>query len=208
LYKNIKNSLSVSAEAENVVFYGITNPILVTVSGIPSNKLFVSIDSGTIEKGKVKTSNGNYFAGDYIVNPAAVKSNLVKITVLAETKNGKLDSIGTKVFRVKYLPVPSAYFAGKNGGEISKALALNQIGVFVNLNTDFDIRFIITKFVIVIKQDSTLISYPSDSNRLTDEQKRAIGNLKSGSSFKIDSIFAIGPDRRIKELPTLTFIIK
>ena len=139
LYQNIKNSLAIELDKMNVLYKGVDNPVTITISGIPSDRIKVSISSPSKirgEKGKYLVNpSPTYNYRDTIIvlqNGRSIKERItvsVKpawITVFAEIKKGVLDSIGTKYFRVYSLPEPTVYFAGKTGGIIPRATAAAQ----------------------------------------------------------------------------------
>jgi gliding motility-associated protein GldM len=65
-------SVVVSPTAMNVLYQGIENPIDISVPGVGSDKIRVTMKKGTIEKGKVKNSKGDFFPGEWKASPLVV----------------------------------------------------------------------------------------------------------------------------------------
>jgi gliding motility-associated protein GldM len=197
-YEVGQSSLSVSPTKMNVLYIGVPNPIDITASGVPAEKLNVSISGGSITKAGA--------TGSYV---AQVKApGTVNITVTANV-DGQTKNLGSKQFRVKRVPDPVAKVAGKRDGVVTKAELNAQAGVKADLeNFDFDMKFNVVSFKVsaTIKgftQDAT-----SNSAAFTAPQKQIISQVPSGSKIYIEDIKAKGPDGSIRSLGTIAFKIK
>jgi gliding motility-associated protein GldM len=192
------SSLSVSPTKMNVLYIGVPNPIDITASGVPAEKLNVSISGGSITRAGA--------AGSYI---AQVKSpGTVNITVTANV-DGQSKNLGSKQFRVKRVPDPVAKVAGKREGTVTKAELAAQAGVKADLeNFDFDMKFNIVSF----KVSATIKGFSQDatanSAAFTAQQKQIISQVPSGGKVYIEDIKAKGPDGSIRSLGTIAFKIK
>lgn len=207
LYNSIKNTLAISSELVNVIYLGIPNPLQIAVSGIPSERLSVKTDNGTVLKGKLKNVYGQNYIGEYFVTPNKVGE--ATITVEGEIKKGKMETIGSKIFRVKGIPIPRVVFANKNGGLISRYEALAQDSVLVELpNFDMDLRYTVASFTLEINHNGIAESRKSKNALITDEQKDLLRKLVKGDYIKIESVFAMGPDKRQILLFPITFQIQ
>lgn len=196
-YEVGQSSLSVSPTKMNVLYIGVPNPIDITASGVPAEKLNVSISGGAITKAG---------AGSYI---AQVKSpGTVNITVTANV-DGQTKNLGSKQFRVKRVPDPVAKVAGKREGTVTKAELAAQAGVKADLeNFDFDMKFNVVSF----KVSATIKGFSQDatanSAAFTAQQKQIISQVPSGGKVYIEDIKAKGPDGSIRSLGTIAFKIK
>ena len=196
-YEVGQSSLSVSPTKMNVLYIGVPNPIDITASGVPAEKLNVSISGGAITKAG---------AGSYI---AQVKSpGTVNITVTANV-DGQTKNLGSKQFRVKRVPDPVAKVAGKREGTVTKAELAAQAGVKADLeNFDFDMKFNVVSF----KVSATIKGFSQDatanSAAFTAQQKQIIAQVPSGGKVYIEDIKAKGPDGSIRSLGTIAFKIK
>jgi len=201
-YEVGQSSLSVSPTKMNVLYIGVANPIDITASGVPAEKLNVSISGGSIVKSGA--------AGSYTATvKAAGKAN---ITVTA-TIDGKTRNLGTREFRVKRVPDPVAVVgtdpANRRGGTISKATLANQAGVKADLeNFDFDLKFVVTSFTVSANIKGFVKDEPSKSAAFTPAQKALINQLAPGSRVSIDDIKAKGPDGSIRDLGSINFKLK
>ena len=197
-YEVGQSSLSVSPTKMNVLYIGVPNPIDITASGVPAEKLNVSISGGAISKAGA--------AGSYV---AQVKSpGTVNITVTANV-DGQTKNLGSKQFRVKRVPDPVAKVAGKHEGTVTKAELAAQAGVKADLeNFDFDMKFNVVSF----KVSATIKGFSQDatanSAAFTAQQKQIISQVPSGGKIYIEDIKAKGPDGSIRSLGTIAFKIK
>ncbi|NOY38424.1 MAG: gliding motility protein GldM [Chlorobi bacterium] len=192
----------VSPTAMNVFYVGVDNPVDVSVPGVASDKISVSMTNGTIRKGRVKK-----FRGSYIVRPKT-PGVLAKVRVTAEI-NGKPRSFPSIDFRVKRVPDPVAKVAGKKGGNIKKAILRAQQVVIAEMeNFDFDLTFTVTSFRVSIVDKGFVIDEISNSNRLTPTQKGLINRLSRNQQVVFQDIKAVGPDGSTRQLPALVFKIQ
>ena len=82
-----ESSVTVSPTAMNVLYAGIDNPIDISVPGVGSDKVRVAMKNGTIEKGKLKNTKGEFFPGDWKALPASEAiGQMAQIIVSAEIK--------------------------------------------------------------------------------------------------------------------------
>jgi gliding motility-associated protein GldM len=189
----------VSATAMNVMYYGINNPIDVSVPGVSPDKLKIKVVNGSFSTEKVKNSKGENFKGAWAVKPNAVGQN-VQVVVTADI-NGKPVQYAPYDFRVKSIPVPVAIFANKSTGTVPRATAAAQQGVFAILpDFDFDLQYTVTGFTVLYSDKGSDFEESSTNSNLTAKQKDLIGRLTRGKNLIIKDIKALGPDGRPKEL--------
>ena len=189
----------VSPTAMNVMYYGINNPIDVSVPGIGPDKLKIKVVNGSFSTEKVKKSGGEYFKGAWAVKPNAVGQN-VQVIVTADI-NGKPVQYAPYDFRVKSIPIPVAIFANKSTGTVPRATAAAQQGVFAILpDFDFDLQYTVTGFTVLYSDKGSDFEESSSNSNLTAKQKDLIGRLTRGKNLIIKDIKALGPDGRTKEL--------
>ncbi|MCW0483139.1 gliding motility protein GldM [Gaoshiqia sediminis] len=200
-YQVGKPSVTISPTKMNVFYLNIPNPISVSVPGVPSENLSVSVTNGRIEK----RPDG------YLVYPTKedINGKETKVVVNANI-NGVNRSMGQMVFRVKRVPDPLATIAEKNGGVLRKEDLMAEQGVFASLvDFDFDLKFVITQFDVTITGAGGYTNtWSSKSNRFTAEQKQQFGNLQPGSIIYFDNIVAHGDDNTNRELSPISFKIR
>ncbi|TAL74961.1 MAG: gliding motility protein GldM, partial [Bacteroidetes bacterium] len=121
-----ESNVIVSPTAMNVMYYGIPNPIDVSVPNVSPDKISIKVINGTFSTEKVKNSKGENFKGSWAVKPTSVGQN-VQIIATAII-NGKPVQFLPYDFRVKPIPPPVAVFGGKSQGTIPRATAAAQQG--------------------------------------------------------------------------------
>lgn len=189
----------VSPTAMNVMYFGIPNPIDVSVPGISPDKIKVRVVNGTVTTEKVKNSKGENFKGTWAVKPNAV-GQTVQVIVSADI-NGKQTSYAPYDFRVKPVPPPVAQFAQKSTGSVPRAIAVAQQGVFAVLpDFDFDLRYKVTSFTILFSERGSDYLESSNSSTLSQKQRDIIGRIPKGKDLIIKDIRALGPGDRTIDL--------
>jgi len=187
-------SLVVSPTKMNVFYVGVDNPVDVSVNGVPSEKVFPSIDGG----GSITKAGGSYVVK--VKNPGKVK-----ISAQAEI-DGKKIGMGEREFRVKIVPTPVAKCASKIGGTIKKNELLAQQGIKAELeNFDFDLKFEIVSFIV----SANIKGYNEEARgtgfKFSAEQLNLMRKVETGKKLYIESIKAKGPDGSVRDLPSIVF---
>jgi len=187
---------TVAADLMNVLYAGFNNPVSVSASGIPSNKIQVSMTGGTL------TSSGN---GKYIARPAAVGKE-VTFTVTG-TLNGRTQPMGSFSFQVRKLPDPTAYISVGDdrfrGGNLSKSAVLGAPGIGAAIDDGLlNIPFKVLSFETVFF-DRMGNARPENSAgaHFTEAQRELMRSLRRGQRFYISRVRAIGPDGIERTLP-------
>jgi hypothetical protein len=170
----------------NVLYLGISNPIEIAVPGVTSDKVSATIKNGTINR----TTTG------WEVKPSSF--NDLVLTILVDNKK-----VNEKKFRVKPIPSPVAVFAGINNGKASKDVLVT--GTLEAELKDFlwDLKFDIESFTFAFSMDGFDREITSKGNKLTDEMRSIISDLKPGQYIIFKDIKAIGPDGKLKDLNPL-----
>jgi gliding motility-associated protein GldM len=193
-------ALTVSADAMNVMYMGVDNPVSVSVPGIPNEKLRVSISSGQL----VPQGNGKFIAKN-------VQGNTASVSVTATMENGETRNMGAIPFKVKPLPKPYATFVGSSGGKVPLSQLKSGAGLIVKYAPDF--VFNITCSVVSYKVDIVSKSMIQDGGSvkgpaLSTQQKSMIQNLRKGDALFFTEIKAIGPDGRVQTLPEIGITVQ
>ncbi len=189
-YTVVPPSATVSADIMNVLYAGYDNPMSVSVPGVPSSKLRVSMSGG----GSF-TQKGD---GKFIARPTNVGEEAV-ISVSAEME-GRTQEMGKFAFRVRKLPDPTAYIANGDdhflGGKLSKQamMAATTLGAAIDDGL-LNIPFRVTGFEMVFYDNmGNAVPEVSQSANFTDRQKNMMRSLSRGKRFFITKIRAVGPD--------------
>lgn len=190
-------SAAVSPTKMNVFYLGVENPVSISVSGVPADKISVSMTNGNI------TRSG----GGYIVKPTAVGTARVNVSANVD---GRSSSMGSFEFRVKRVPDPVAKVDGKSGGNITKARLMAQLAVLADMDQfDFDLKFRITGFTVTASGRGGFENAPkkSTSGNITSEQKDLINTAARGAKVLFENITALGPDGSTRNLNSIVFTI-
>lgn len=182
--------LVVSPTKMNVFYRGVPNPVEVSVAGVPNNKLRVSISSGHSIK---KQSDGTY-----IVEPAKSSSNKeAVISVRGEMPDGTTSNLGSVSFRVKRIPDPVPFWAGKRPSD--RTITKNEVLSFAPLaakmdNFDFDVPVRVKNFTIRVSKDGTFKDLNSPNNRLSNDMKSLLERVRRGNVIYFEDIVVGMPD--------------
>ncbi len=204
-YRVIDPAATVSATLMNVLYAGYNNPMSVSVPGIPSEKVDLSVDNGSL----TRTGSGNY-----VCRPA--KLGEASFTVSADLE-GRKQVMATYKFRVRQLPDPQAFIEYVEdgvtkrfrGGRISKAVLLDSDGIVAAiddglLNVGFRVLGFETTFYDNMGNAVPEISLGS---QFSPRQKSIFRSLSRGKRFYISQVRAIGPDGIERKLPTALEVI-
>lgn len=193
-YTVVDPSATVSADLMNVLYAGYSNPISVSVPGVPLNKVQATMTGGTLQP---------VGAGRYIARPSAVGKD-VTITV-SSTNTGHPQQMGQFVFHVRKLPDPTAYISMNDehgnptryrGGAMSKAnlMAVEGIGAAID-DGILDIGFKVLSFETVFFDNmGNAVPMVSDGSRFSARQKDTFRKLQRNRRFYISRVTAVGPD--------------
>ena len=198
-YQVAEPSLVISPTKMNVFYYGIENPVAISVPGIPSDKIKVSIPDGgaTIKK----VGNG------YEVKPTK-RNGTVNVAVAAEI-DGKPKNMGSMLFRIKTIPEPKAKVMGYSSGTIEKAVLSAANGVQADLEDFvFDLKFKITKYTVATTVNGMTKEIAKKGGAFDAEVKSLIKGMKSNSKLSIEDIEAVGPDGVPRALSPIIFKVK
>lgn len=193
----------ISADMMNVFYAGIENPMSVSVPGVPTQNVSVSITNGIL------TRKGS----GWTVRPTKVGQDC-NISVSAKMEGGKVQSIGSKPFRVKALPPPIGYIEYRENGNpakykggkaFAKANLISSNGVKAELDdADLDVRYNVLGFDITFfdSMGNGRIE-TSNSTAFTEKQLDLMRKMSRGKTFYISRIRAKGPDGIERILPPI-----
>lgn len=198
-YTVYKPFASISADAMNVLYIGLENPMTISVPGVTSGNVTPVPGPGLT---LTKTGDGKY-------NAIVTGKGETTISVNAKLPDGTSKSMGTMKFRIKQVPKPEAQLGTLSPGAQPGSLIAAQS--FMNATLSgfvYDgIKFTITKYRVmhVSKRDGV-------------KEQRGRGNsaapiaafaraAKKGDIIIIDEIYASGPSGE-KMLGSLTFNVQ
>ncbi|MDE5728409.1 MAG: gliding motility protein GldM [Duncaniella sp.] len=193
-YTVMEPTATVSATMMNVLYAGISNPIGISVPGVPMNAVSATMTNGTL------TRQGDTFAA----RPSKVGEDAT-ITVTANI-DGRPQTVSATTFRVRKLPDPTAFIsftaAGgakdryKGGKPISKTLLTAAPGLEAAIDDDMlNIDFQVLGFeTVFFDQMGNAIPEVSQGASFSQRQRDQFRRLSRGKRFYISRIRAKGPD--------------
>lgn len=193
---------TLAADLMNVLYAGFDNPLSVSASGVPSNKISLSMSGGTL------LAKGN---GKYVARPAKVGTD-VNFTVTGEV-GGRMQTMGTFAFKVRKLPDPTSYIRlGADrfkGGRLAKGTLLGTPGIGAAIDDGLlDIPFRVTEFKTVFTDRmGNFVPKNSAGADFSAEQKSLMRELRRGQRFYITEVNCIGPDGISRTLPQALEVI-
>lgn len=193
-YTVAEGAVVVSPTKMNVFYLGVDNPVEISVSGVPGNKIKASASNGILEQR----------GSSWIMRAKRIGNCMVNVTAELD---GKWASVGTKEFRVKAVPNPIATVGGQKGGMIAKNILMAQAGVIATMppDFDFDLKFNVTEFKVGTIIQGFLQEKTVKGARFNQEVINLINNVSKGNPVMITDIRAVGPDGTIRDLGSITF---
>lgn len=195
-YEVATPNLVVSPTKMNVFYRGVENPVSISVSGYSDKDIVASMTNGTLSKGK----------DGYIIKPG--KDPEATVTATVTNPDGSKKSMPGMKFRVKNVPNPSPYFAGKsvNDETIKKSEVTAAQGVIAKMeNFEFDLKFEIVGYRVTMIVGGTPIEKTTNGAALSGDMKEMLAKAKPGQKIYIEAIKARGPDGTVRNLGALSF---
>jgi gliding motility-associated protein GldM len=198
-YEVAAPNVVVSPTKMNVFYYGVDNPVDISIPGISMDKITTTISN----KGTIKFTGRNF-----IVQPGA-GTTTCDITVYAQVE-GQKRNMGTVPFRVKQVPPPLPRISGITGKVVPKNELAASFGVIAEMprDFDFDLKFTVISFTLAASVGGFNSEESSKSQLFTDAQKRILNTLRSGNVVSIINVKAQGPSGQIMDLNDLVIKIK
>ena len=191
-----KPALVVSPTAMNVMYRGLDNPIEVSVPGVPTDLLKVSISN------KVGQSGSN---GKFKVKPGKGKECIVSVSA---TIDGVNKNFGKASFRCKNVPDPKPKFAGVSGGKVKKVKLTAASGLAAKMeNFEFDLKFMVVSFTMSATIKGKVVEQKGKGYQITKDMKAILKALKPGQKVYLEKIKAKGPDGTVRDLGTIAITV-
>ncbi|WP_268225032.1 type IX secretion system motor protein PorM/GldM [Sinomicrobium oceani] len=168
------NAAVISADKMNVVYRGVSNPITISIPGIPDNNVSASAS------GLSKVSGSKY-----VMNPGSGRT--VNITASGTLPDGQRIST-TSEFRIKDVPRPSGTIRGESG-EVSmprSSLEVSTVGAVLE-DFDFDLNLGIRGFKFKVPGQPTV---SVRGNKLDGAARNALQRARRGDAVQIFDIEA------------------
>lgn len=195
-YRVVKPSATVSADAMNVFYVGLDNPVSVSATGMDDAK---AACSGC-------TSFSRSGAGYNAKVPASMAGKEVTVTV---TSGGK--TVSSSKFRVLKVPDPQVMIGNrKPGSGISTAELAAQGALRANLdNFPYDAKFQVVSFdLAMMKSGKGAFTAKSNGPRFSPQMKNAFQRAGGGWLLVCRNIKVKGPDGEVRDVGSITYITK
>ncbi len=181
----------IAADKMNVVYRGVSNPMSISIPGIPNNKVRASAP------GLKKVSGSKYS-----MNPG--KGRTVTISASGTLPDGK--PVGSKLeFRIKDIPRPSGTIS-KQPGSIKlprKNLEIATVGAMLE-DFDFDLNLAVSGFKFKVPGQPTVAV---KGGRLDSRAKSALKRAKRGDAVQIFDISAYITNNRTYKLKKVSPVV-
>ncbi len=195
-------SATVSADAMNVFYMGVDNPVSISVPGVAANMLEPRI-SGAGNR-LLPQPNGSYIVR--LSQNHNINEN-INITTFARI-DGQLRNMGQSTFRVRVVPDPYPEIAGQTEGSIARQILASAPIIPRMKDFDFKMDFRITSFTMNTTVAGDFLEWKASSNVQTQEMINAIERSNRGQRFTFQDIKAVGDDGRERNLPPMVFRIQ
>jgi len=195
-YEVAAPNLVVSPTKMNVFYRGVDNPVDISVAGYSAKDVRPTATNGALTKAKE----------GYIMRPG--KEAEATIGAVVTNPDGSTKSMPGLKFRVRNVPNPTPYFAGKsvNDENVKKAELTAAQGVIAKMeNFEFDLKFDITEFKVTMIVGGVPIEKVAKGAAATADMKEMFQKAKPGQKFWIEGIKARGPDGTVRNLGSLSF---
>jgi gliding motility-associated protein GldM len=186
-------SFAVSADAMNVFYMGIDNPVSVSA---PMPK-FTASAPGLSKSGK-----------GWVMRPKKPGNVTISVTGQDEV-TGKNIPVGKAEFRVKRIPTPVAYVAGKTGTIVLSKRELGDGVIQAKLEGFvFDLRVKVKSFEITTTVNGDVKTVKVSGNRMSSKAKDYVKRSSRGQRFYLENMAVKMPDGRTVTMGNVTVKIK
>lgn len=199
-WTSFQPSATIAADAMNVLYIGLDNPMSISVPGVTPGNTSVSAGAGINLR---KTGDGKYIA---TVSAGQKESS---ISVSAKMPDGTSKRMGEQKFRIKAVPKPVAQLGTLTSGAYNKGEIGMQSFLYAYLDGFvFDgVKFTVTKYQVIFMPKRGYMEEASVNGNGTAAIKNFAGKAKTGDMLVIQGIRAMGPGGE-KPLNPITYTFK
>lgn len=186
-WTSFQPSATISADAMNVLYIGLDNPMSISVPGVAPSSTIVSPGAGI---SLTKLSDGKYKA----TVSAGSKESIISVS--AKMPDGTTKKMGEMKYRIRQVPKPEAMLGQLGSGSYPKAQVSAAAGfVYANLaNFVFDgVKFTVTKYSVIFVPRRGNMEEQSVAGNSAAAIKNFANKAKAGDIILIDRIRATGP---------------
>jgi gliding motility-associated protein GldM len=199
-WTSFQPSATIAADAMNVLYIGLENPMSISVPGVTPGNTSVTSGAGI---SLVKKGDGKYVA---TVSAGQKESS---ISVSAKMPDGTSKRMGEQKFRIKTVPKPVAQLGTLISGAYNKGEISMQSFLYAYLDGFvFDgVKFTVTKYQVIFMPKRGYMEEASVSGNGTAAIKTFANKAKTGDMLVIQGIRATGPGGE-KPLNPITYTFK
>ncbi|MDD2798096.1 MAG: gliding motility protein GldM [Bacteroidales bacterium] len=186
-YSVVAPMATVSATKMNILYAGWTNPISISVPGVPLASITATMNNGSL------TRKGDEWIA--IPNTSAI-GGIITVTVKAKVGDREISIPST--FRVRKTPAPTASITLSSGnkfmgGKVSKFEVSRSSGLIAELE-DLDIPFSVVSFDLSYYGSlGDVKTLSSKTNKFTEAQINVIERLQRNQMSVLSNIVVKGP---------------
>ena len=181
-YQVIAPTLVASPTKMNVLYRFVENPVELSVPGVTGDRVAATITNGGIVRGR---------NGEWVAKPGAAST--AEVYAAVTLPEGGTRRIGPVHFRVKDLPPPAAFIAGKTSTDRtirkSELIAVNYL-IARLVDSEFDVKFKVTSFELQIYRGASLIPHTVNGNTFDEDIKEAFKAMRANDQVIIQHIRA------------------
>ncbi|MFT4062153.1 MAG: gliding motility protein GldM [Edaphocola sp.] len=188
---------SLQLDKMNVMYIGVANPISLSASGYNIEDVRLNMPWAKLESNSL--GKGHYDA--WVTTPG-----VSEYTITAARGSGSAAQVGAGKIKVKRIPDPVAYVAGKTEGLIQTSIAKAQAGVIAKADAsfEFEARFKVTSFRFVfLPKAGDAVPVMVNGASFNQDAQQLIARSKPGDRWVFDQIKAVGPDNFTRSLNSI-----
>jgi gliding motility-associated protein GldM len=174
---------TISADAMNILYVGLDNPISISIIGYEQKDIIATIDNGIIER-----TNRGWIAK--VSNPGKAV-----ITASVRMKDSSVRPIGSHIYRIKEIPNPECLFGTLATGRHPASMLLSQSILQISIpNFPFEeIKLEVLGYTVTHVSKNSLPEVLNISGKVIPESIRnIIIKAKRGDKIIIDEILVQG----------------
>lgn len=186
-YQAFQGNATIAADAMNVLYIGLDNPISVSVPGFSPTDVVVSMSGGSL------ASKG---AGKYVAKVTR-GSREANISASVKMKDGSVRNMGSMKYRILPVPKPEAKFGTIESGSSSSASLSAQNFIMADMQGFVfeGVRYDVTKYTFVfVPKRGDARAIPVNGPRIGNDIKNILRRARRGDKIVVADVQAKGPD--------------
>ena len=199
-YQAFQGGATISADAMNVLYIGLDNPISISAAGYSPEDIVATMTGGSLTRGA---------KGAYVAKVTAAGKATINVSVRMK-KDNSVRPMGSKEYRIKSVPKPESMFGTLESGSAPAAALLAQNTIRAVLpNFVFEgVTFTVTKYAaLYVPKRGNAEGVAGVGSAITTQLKSFITRAKRGDKVLVDEIEAVGPGGIKKRLAPIAITI-